>query len=71
MNSVVLNLFIESLQAAFPPQMVKEAIDDLLDKLEDKIKESETTLDDVYAQKMIDYLRKVMDIPDDIGGDED
>jgi len=45
--------------------VAKELIDDLIDKVEDRIK------DNPAAMQAINYVRRVIDIPDDIGGDED
>ena len=46
------------------PQTVKEVIDDALDQVESRT-------DNVAVRESIGLLRKVMDIPDDIGGDDD
>ena len=59
------------LLALLPKDTAKEVIDDVLDKVEKKIADSETKWDDNLVQPMIDKLREVSDIPDDINGDED
>lgn len=46
-------------------QTVKEFADDLIDKVEDRLDGNQA------AMASIAYLRKVVSIPDDIGGDED
>lgn len=55
-----------------PPQLVKEIIDDVLDKLENHA--ASLPLDDPKGNAVLagcSMVRRVADIPDDIGGDED
>jgi len=47
------------------PQTVKELIDDLIDKVEDKY------ADQPVVMQGAAMVRNVFSIPDDIGGDED
>jgi len=47
------------------PGMVKELVDDLLDKIEDKYEAN------TGVMGLVNLVRLSFDIPDDIGGDED
>lgn len=65
MTGRILAIAIRLLTAYVPVQDVKEAVDDMMDKLEDKFKGNQSVIDGLA------YVRRVLDIPDDIGGDED
>lgn len=65
MRSRFIGYALSLLIRALPIEAVKELIDDLLDPLEDKYKDNATVM------QAIGFLRAVMSIPDDIGGDED
>lgn len=58
---------LESLMEA----KLKEAVDDVLDFVENKVKGTETEIDDYIVGKFVALVRKRFEIPDDIGGDED
>lgn len=73
-----MNLLTSVLAAALPklldlldPQDARIMVDDLLDKIEAKIESSETQIDDMVVLPLINKLREIAQIPDDIGGDED
>lgn len=59
------------LKTVLGAEVVKEAIDDLLDKAEARIAASPSKWDDELLQPAIGLLRRELAIPDDIGGDED
>lgn len=82
MNAVTIMARLQGILALVPPevrdqlsaileQKLKEGVDDILDFMENRIQETETTLDDATIGSFIAYLRKELEIPDDIGGDED
>ncbi len=60
-------LLIEFMFSRFDAQFIRELIDDLLDKLEVKAAGTGTPIDDAILAS----IRGVLQIPDDIGGDED
>lgn len=52
------------------PDRLREHIDDLIDWVENKIVDSANKLDDKVLP-VINIIRAIYDIPDDIGGDQD
>jgi len=74
LQGLVMSLFA-AITAFFPADEIKEDIDDFLDKIEDKLNAKlQANPNDVKAKLLlgtIDYGRKFVGIPDDIGGDED
>ena len=60
-------LLIEFMFSRFDAQFIRELIDDMLDKLEEKAAGTGTPIDDA----ILVAIRGVLQIPDDIGGDED
>jgi|15BtaG_2_1085339.scaffolds.fasta_scaffold00796_8 flagellar motor component MotA len=63
-----LRLLITALRfvlSQIDPQMVKELIDDLIDKVEDRY------AGQAVVMQACGMVRNVFSIPDDIGGDED
>lgn len=52
-------------------QKARELGDDVLDAVEKAVEESETQIDDALVLPAIAALRDALEIPDDIGGDED
>ena len=67
---IVASIITELLKR-LPADLAKRAIDDLLDRVESFIEDSETQLDDVLLLPLIAKAREVLSIPDDIGGDVD
>jgi hypothetical protein len=70
MNAFIKNLiplFVNYLASQFPPDTFREILDDLLDSVEDKAAKTSTPIDDM----VLAYFRTALNIPDDIGGDED
>ncbi len=65
MRQRILAYAIAMLIRALPAQTAKELIDDFLDKIEDTFASNQTVL------QAIVFVRQVLSIPDDIGGDED
>ena len=51
--------------------VMREALDDLIDKLENKIASTPTKVDDAVILPLLTMLRETLNIPDDIGGDDD
>ena len=49
---------------------LRELLDDLFDWVEDKVAASTNKIDDIAILPLIAIARKVYDIDDDIGGDE-
>jgi len=70
MRKRLLNLLIAQIMSK-APTFGKELIDDILDKIEDRIAASPSTVDDAIILPLIKMLRDTAGIPDDIGGDED
>lgn len=47
------------------PEMLREAVDKVLDYFEEKIADSETETDDALLLPLIDVIRGAFNIPDD------
>ena len=68
----IIQLLIEQLLELFPEEKIKEITDELLDKIEDKVKASESGVDDIIALPIIEHLRKLLNIKDeDYGSDKE
>jgi len=74
MKKRLLNLALSAvgeILKKLPPDKAREVVDDMLDKVEKKIEESPSKIDDALVQPLLGFVRSVLSIPDDIGGDED
>ena len=71
MLKTILPVVINAIASFLSPEDLKKEVDDFLDRIEDKIKDSSTPYDDLVLLPIIAKLRAVADIPDDIGGDND
>jgi len=67
----IIKLVVEAVASIFSSNDLKELLDDLLDKAEQKVIDSSTPYDDAILLPVFAKLRAVASIPDDIGGDED
>jgi hypothetical protein len=65
MKTKIISMLLQFLLSNLDAQFMRELIDDVLDKVEDREQ------DNVFMMKLISVAREVMGIPDDIGGDED
>lgn len=63
MNKVISIIF-EQLIGKLDPESVKDIIDGILDKLEDKVQASENKIDDATVLPLIKLLRSVASIED-------
>lgn len=63
MNKVISIIF-EQLIGKLDPESVKDIIDGILDKLEDKVEASENKIDDATVLPLIKLLRSVASIED-------
>ena len=66
-----IEMAITVLQTVLGSHAVKMALDDLIDQAESAIEDSPTQWDDRLVLPALAMLRRRLDIPDDIGGDED
>jgi hypothetical protein len=65
MKGRIAALVLRILLTHVSEEAAKKLIDDFIDKVEDQVK------DNPAAIHAINYVRRVIDVPDDIGGDED
>jgi hypothetical protein len=63
MNSILSNVF-GALTTLLPDDLIKELLDDLLDKAEERIADSATPYDDAILLPIIARARQLFDIPD-------
>ena len=81
MNVMLILYSLESLLKSMPKefrdqasalieQKLKEVVDDMLDFVEDQIDATDTKIDDAPLGALIKYAREKLEIPDNIGGDE-
>jgi len=66
-----IEMAITVLQTVLGSHAVKIVLDDLIDQAESAIEDSPTQWDDRLVLPALAMLRRRLDIPDDIGGDED
>lgn len=71
MKTAMISFVLQNLLSALPPNVVKRAIDALLDQIEDAVSRSENTVDDAVVTPLVSIVRTSLDIPDDVGGDLD
>jgi len=71
MNTAIVTTILKTLLAALPKDVVKTLLDDLFDKIEAEVESSPNKYDDALVYPLITTLRVSLDIPDNIGGDED
>ena len=70
MKNILLNL-LAALFTKLDADTVRKMIDSALDKLEDTVAESDTTVDDTLVLPIVKLIRLVTGTPDDFDGDED
>lgn len=70
MKQEITAQMVSKLLELLPTDVAKHLIDDLLDCVEEYVEQTENTVDDALLPA-IEWFRRVIDIPDDIGGDED
>ena len=64
MKNQFLGQLINFLLSALTPEMMKRAVDAVLDVAERAVAESETKLDDAIVLPLIDLIRNSFNIPD-------
>lgn len=60
----VLPLVVNQLLGLLPGNILREGLDALFDKIEDRVADSDTPIDDQLALPVIRMLRSQLDIPD-------
>ena len=63
MNSIIASL-IAGLLKALSPEVVKKAVDALLDKIEDSVAGSKTKIDDTIVLPLCKTIREALNVPD-------
>lgn len=64
MKNAFLGQLIKVLILTLSPDMLKRAVDSVLDVAEKAVEESETTVDDTIVLPLIDLIRKTFNISD-------
>lgn len=64
MKNAFLVQFIAILISALKPEMLRRAVDGLLDVVETAIAESETKIDDTVLLPLIELIRRTFNVPD-------
>lgn len=64
MKNTFLVQFIAILISALKPEMLRRAVDGLLDVAETAIAESETKIDDTVLLPLIELIRRTFNVPD-------
>lgn len=65
MKAKIIGLIVGQLLALLSPDLLKNAVDQLLDFVEDKVLGSASDIDDMVVIPVCDMIRKAFDIPDD------
>lgn len=64
MRAMLINQAVSMLLAMLTPEIMKRAVDGLLDVIEEAVAKSETTVDDAVVLPLIQVVRKAFDIQD-------
>lgn len=67
MNSIIQNLLpaiMGALLQLLPKEVIQEGLDALFDKIEDRVADTDTAIDDAVVLPIIQRLRAALDIPD-------
>ena len=64
MKAKIIGLVVGQLLALLSPDLLKDAVDQLLDFIEDKVLGSASSIDDAIVIPICDMIRKAFDIPD-------
>lgn len=62
--TAVVNVLLPSLMSLIPDDIMKVAVDKMLDSLEDAIAKSPTPIDDALVIPLINALRAKLNVPD-------
>ncbi len=60
----VVNIFMGTLMSYVPEEKVRDAADNLLDKLEDLVDGTGTKIDDAVLEPVFERIREMFNIPD-------
>ncbi|MCG8341364.1 MAG: hypothetical protein MI684_00800 [Chlorobiales bacterium] len=60
----VVNIFMGTLMSYVPEEKVRDAADNLLDKLEDLVDGTGTKIDDAMLEPVFERIREMFNIPD-------
>jgi len=71
LRNQIIEMVVRQFLKRLSPELLKGIIDDALDKVEDIVADSSSTLDDRTVLPLIATIRTAFNIPDDVGGDED
>lgn len=65
MKALLISKLVEILLSMLSPDMLKKAIDYLLDIVEDAVEKSDSTLDDKIVIPLCNMIREALNVPDD------
>lgn len=61
----MLPTIVSTLLELLPKSVIQDGLDALFDKIEDRVKASDTPVDDTIVLPVIKRLRDALDVPDD------
>lgn len=64
MKQMLIKQAVTMLLTMLSPEIMKKAVDSVLDIVEDAVAKSETTVDDAVVLPVINMIRATFDIPD-------
>lgn len=64
MLATVVGSIVRELLKRLPPDVIKEVVDTMLDKIEEKVESTSTQLDDAVVLPLIGLIRDTLDIED-------
>jgi len=64
MKAKIIGMVVGQLLALLSPDLLKNAVDQLLDFIEDRVLGSASPIDDAIVIPLCDMIRKAFDIPD-------
>ena len=71
MNAAMVSQLVIAALAVLPDNLVLGLVDDLIDKIEDAIEKVDSDTVRAVLNVIVAEAREQLNVPDDIGGDED
>lgn len=65
MKEMLITQLVSILTSMLTPEMLRKAVDGILDVIEEAVKESKTKIDDTVVMPLVVAVRSAFDIPDD------
>lgn len=64
MQTLLIQQLVSALLMMLSPEVLKQALDGLLDLIEDAVAKTENTVDDIIVLGLCQQIRRAFDVPD-------